>query len=66
MKGVLGYEEAPIVSTDFKGDSRSSIFDAPLTKVINGNFVKILSWYDNEWGYSERCIDLAKYMSDQE
>jgi glyceraldehyde 3-phosphate dehydrogenase len=66
MKGVLGYEEAPLVSTDFKGDSRSSIFDAPLTKVINGNFVKILSWYDNEWGYSERCIDLAKYMSDQE
>lgn len=66
MKGILGYEEAPLVSTDFKGDSRSSIFDALSTKVMNGNFVKVLSWYDNEWGYSERCIDLAKYMADQE
>jgi glyceraldehyde 3-phosphate dehydrogenase len=63
MKGVLGYEENPLVSTDFKGDSRSSIFDALSTKVMDGNFVKILTWYDNEWGYSERCIDFAAYMA---
>lgn len=66
MKGVLGYEDLPLVSTDFKGDHRSSIFDSLETKVINGDFVKVLSWYDNEWGYSERCIDLAKYMADHE
>jgi glyceraldehyde 3-phosphate dehydrogenase len=63
MKGILGYTDLPLVSTDFKGDSRSSIFDAQTTKVMDGNFAKILSWYDNEWGYSERCIDLAAYMA---
>lgn len=66
MKGVLGYEELPLVSTDFKGDSRSSIFDALTTQVMDGNLAKILTWYDNEWGYSERCIDLAAYMAEQE
>ena len=63
MKGVLGYTDLPLVSTDFKGDSHSSIFDAQTTKVMDGNFAKVLSWYDNEWGYSERCIDLAAYMA---
>lgn len=63
MKGVLGYSELPLVSTDFKGDRHSSIFDAPLTKMIDGNWAKIFSWYDNEWGYSERCVDLAAYMA---
>jgi len=63
MKGILGYTDMPLVSTDFKADSRSSIFDALTTKVMDGNFAKLLSWYDNEWGYSERCIDLAAYMA---
>jgi glyceraldehyde 3-phosphate dehydrogenase len=62
LKGVLGYSEEPLVSMDLKGDERSSIVDGPLTNVINGNLVKIISWYDNEWGYSCRVADLAKYL----
>ena len=54
--------EEPLVSADFKGNSNSSIVDAEYTKVIGGNMVKILSWYDNEWGYSCRVRDLIKYM----
>ena len=61
LKGILGYEEHELVSSDFKGDRRSSIVDAPLTKVI-GNSVKVLSWYDNEWGYSNRVVDLIGYI----
>jgi glyceraldehyde 3-phosphate dehydrogenase len=57
LKGILGYEADELVSSDFKGDARSSIFDAPLTKVV-GNSVKVISWYDNEWGYSNRVRDL--------
>jgi glyceraldehyde 3-phosphate dehydrogenase len=56
-KGVLGYNDEPLVSVDFNHDSRSSIFDATLTKVIDGNVVKVCSWYDNEWGFSNRMID---------
>jgi glyceraldehyde 3-phosphate dehydrogenase len=56
-KGVLGYNDEPLVSVDFNHDSRSSIFDATLTKVIEGNVVKVCSWYDNEWGFSNRMID---------
>jgi len=57
LKGILGYEAGQLVSSDFKGDPRSSIVDAPLTKVV-GNSVKVISWYDNEWGYSNRVRDL--------
>src|ERR1700761_6024672 len=56
-KGVLAYNDGPLVSTDFNHDSHSSVFDATLTKVIEGNLVKVCSWYDNEWGFSNRMID---------
>ncbi len=59
MKGVFGYSEEPLVSMDYKGDPRSSILDADLTKVLDGNLVKFVAWYDNEWGYSCRTVDLA-------
>ncbi len=62
MKGILGYSEEPLVSTDFKGDPRSSIVDGQLTNVIGDNMVKVVAWYDNEWGYSCRVVDLAKYL----
>jgi glyceraldehyde 3-phosphate dehydrogenase len=62
MKGILGLSEEPLVSMDFKGDPRSSIVDAALTNVMGGNFVKVVTWYDNEWGYSVRCTDLVKLM----
>ena len=58
LEGILAYSEADLVSIDFKGNPHSSIVDAPYTKVMDGDFVKILSWYDNEWGYSNRCVDL--------
>ncbi len=59
LKGILGYSEEPLVSMDYKGDNRSSIVDAELTKSMGPNFVKVISWYDNEWGYSCRVGDLA-------
>ena len=62
MKGILGVTEDPVVSIDFRADSRSSILDAPLTRVIGGNCVKVVSWYDNEWGYSCRMVDLISFM----
>ena len=62
LKGYLGYEEAPLVSMDYRGDSRSSIVDAALTTVVAGNCVKVISWYDNEWGYSCRVRDLIQFM----
>jgi glyceraldehyde 3-phosphate dehydrogenase len=58
LKGILAYSDAALVSIDFKGNPNSSIVDAPYTKVMDGDFVKVLSWYDNEWGYSNRCVDL--------
>lgn len=61
MKGILGYTEDDVVSTDFLSDSRTSIFDAKAGISLNGNFVKIVSWYDNEWGYSSKLIDLASH-----
>lgn len=64
MKGILGVEERPLVSIDFKGDSRSSIVDAGLTTVMEGNMAKVVSWYDNEWGYSMRVVDLIAYMEE--
>jgi glyceraldehyde 3-phosphate dehydrogenase len=63
LKGYLGYEENELVSSDFKGDSRSSIVDAPMTLVVAGNCVKVISWYDNEWGYSSRVRDLIHYIA---
>jgi glyceraldehyde 3-phosphate dehydrogenase len=63
MKGIFGYSEEPLVSVDYKGDSRSSILDAALTKVIGENLVKFVAWYDNEWGYSCRTVDLALKMA---
>jgi glyceraldehyde 3-phosphate dehydrogenase len=63
LKGYLGYEEEELVSCDFKGDSRSSIVDAKMTLVVGGNLVKVISWYDNEWGYSCRVRDLINYMA---
>jgi len=63
LKGYLGYEENELVSADFKGDGRSSIVDAPMTRVVAGSCVKVISWYDNEWGYSSRVRDLINYMA---
>jgi glyceraldehyde 3-phosphate dehydrogenase len=60
LEGILRYSEDPLVSTDIVGSSYSSIFDAPLTMVIDGKLVKVLAWYDNEWGYSNRVVDLAQ------
>ena len=65
LKGILGYTEEELVSSDFKGDSRSSILDAPLTMAIGGNMLKVFSWYDNEWAYSVRVSDLATYLVDK-
>jgi len=62
LRGILGVSDAPLVSMDFRGDARSSILDAEFTKVMNGRFAKVLAWYDNEWGYSCRCVDLALHM----
>jgi len=63
LKGILEFSEEPLVSIDFKGNSNSSIVDSEYTKVVNGTMVKILSWYDNEWGYSCRVRDLIKYIA---
>ena len=63
MKGILGYETGELVSVDYRGDERSSIVDAPLTRVVGGNCVKVISWYDNEWGYSCRVRDLIQFMA---
>jgi glyceraldehyde 3-phosphate dehydrogenase len=65
LKGYLGFEESELVSSDFKGDSRSSIVDALMTLVVAGNCVKVISWYDNEWGYSCRVRDLIHYIGDK-
>jgi glyceraldehyde 3-phosphate dehydrogenase len=65
MKGILGLCEEPLVSSDFRGDSRSSIVDAASTMVLGGDFVKVIAWYDNEWGYSCRVADLAAYVAER-
>ena len=65
MKGILAFTEEPLVSVDFMGNPASSFVDGGSTNVIDGNFVKVLSWYDNEWGYSCRCVDLANYIADR-
>lgn len=65
LKGILGFSEEPLVSIDYRGNPHSSIVDAENTKVIGGKTIKILSWYDNEWGYSCRVRDLVKYIADK-
>jgi glyceraldehyde 3-phosphate dehydrogenase len=63
LKGILEYSEAPLVSVDLNGNPHSSIFDSPLTKVLDKRLVKIFSWYDNEWGYSNRLADVTAYVA---
>lgn len=63
LKGILGYTEEDLVSTDFLGDNRSSIFDAKAGIALNERFVKLVAWYDNEWGYSTRVVDLIVHMA---
>ncbi|HJV47189.1 MAG TPA: type I glyceraldehyde-3-phosphate dehydrogenase [Bacillota bacterium] len=65
LKGILAYTQEPLVSKDFNGDSHSSTIDALSTMVLEGNMVKVVSWYDNEWGYSNRVVDLAVYIAKQ-
>jgi glyceraldehyde 3-phosphate dehydrogenase len=62
MKGIMEFVTEPLVSIDFRGNPHSSIIDAPYTKVMDGDFVKVMAWYDNEWGYSSRCVDLLKKL----
>jgi glyceraldehyde 3-phosphate dehydrogenase len=62
LKGILQFETAPLVSVDFRRNSHSAIVDAAYTKVLDNDFVKVLAWYDNEWGYSQRCVDLLKII----
>jgi glyceraldehyde 3-phosphate dehydrogenase len=63
LKGVLGYTEDKVVATDFRGDTRTSIFDAEAGIALDSTFVKIVSWYDNEWGYSTKCLDMVKVVT---
>jgi glyceraldehyde 3-phosphate dehydrogenase len=63
LKNILEYVTAQLVSIDFKGNPHSAMLDAAYTKVMDGDFVKVLAWYDNEWGYSSRCVDLLRYMA---
>jgi glyceraldehyde 3-phosphate dehydrogenase len=63
LKGILGASDEPLVSSDFRGDERSSIVDLPSNMVLGGNFVKVIAWYDNEWGYSCRVADLVKFVA---
>ena len=63
MKGILGYTEDKVVATDFRGDARSSIFDVDAGIALDNHFVKLVSWYDNEWGYSNRCLDMVRVVS---
>jgi glyceraldehyde 3-phosphate dehydrogenase len=63
LKGVLGYTEDKVVATDFRGDTRTSIFDADASIALDGTFIKIIAWYDNEWGYSNKCLEMARVVS---
>jgi glyceraldehyde 3-phosphate dehydrogenase len=63
MKGVLGYTEEKVVSTDFRGDARTSIFDSEAGIALDSTFVKIVSWYDNEWGYSSKVLEMARVIA---
>src|SRR5262249_61633466 len=63
MRGILGYTEEPLVSSDYLGDPRSSIFDGTITQVIGERFAKVFAWYDNEWGFSNRMLELAELVA---
>ncbi|MGH2389078.1 MAG: type I glyceraldehyde-3-phosphate dehydrogenase, partial [Chloroflexota bacterium] len=63
LKGILGFSVEPLVSSDYRGDSRSSIVDALSTMVLGGNLVKVVAWYDNEWGYASRVADLSAFIA---
>jgi glyceraldehyde 3-phosphate dehydrogenase len=63
MKGVLGYTDQKVVSTDFRGESATSIFDAEAGMALDGNFIKVVSWYDNEWGYSSKILEMARVIA---
>ena len=63
LKGVLGYTEDKVVATDFRGDTRTSIFDADASIALDGTFVKIIAWYDNEWGYSNKCLEMVRVVA---
>ncbi|MFM2036533.1 MAG: type glyceraldehyde-3-phosphate dehydrogenase [Pseudomonadota bacterium] len=63
LKGILGYTEDKVVATDFRGDTRTSIFDAEASIALDGTFVKLVSWYDNEWGYSNKCLEMARVVA---
>lgn len=65
LKGILGYTEEPLVSSDFRGDPRSSIIDGLSTMVVGDNMVKVVAWYDNEWGYSCRIADLVHFLAEK-
>ena len=66
LKGILEYVTAPLVSIDFRGNSHSAMLDAAYTKIMGNDFVKVMAWYDNEWGYSSRCVDLIRYMASKD
>ncbi|MDF2467492.1 MAG: gap, partial [Ramlibacter sp.] len=63
LKGILGYTEDKVVATDFRGDTRTSIFDADAGIALDGTFVKLVAWYDNEWGYSNKCLEMVRVVS---
>ena len=62
LKGILAYSDEELVSSDYIGDPHSCIIDAKSTNVVDGTLVKVFGWYDNEWGYSSRCVDLLRYV----
>ena len=62
LRNILEYTEAPLVSIDFRGNPHSAILDSLYTHVMDGDFLKVLAWYDNEWGYSNRCVDLLRFI----
>jgi len=63
FKGVLGYTEDKVVATDFRGDARTSIFDATAGLALDSTFVKVVAWYDNEWGYSNKCLEMVRVVA---
>jgi glyceraldehyde-3-phosphate dehydrogenase (NAD(P)) len=65
LKGILDYSELPLVSSDYQGTDASSVVDANLTFVMGGDLVKVMAWYDNEWGYSQRVLDLAELVAEK-
>jgi glyceraldehyde 3-phosphate dehydrogenase len=63
LKGILGYTEDKVVATDFRGETCTSVFDAEAGIALDGTFVKLVTWYDNEWGYSNKCLEMAKVIA---